>query len=97
VRFETAVDADDALVRIERGVRYGLVLADYRLPGTLNGLDLIAAIAQRHPAPSPAFALITGDFDPGLIAAAHARGVPLFHKPLKPARLRTLLGLPDQL
>lgn len=97
VKFETAVDADDALVRIETGERYGLVLADYRLPGTLNGLDLIAAIAKRHPPPVPACALITGDFDPGLIAAAHAGGIPLFHKPLKPARLRSLLGLPEKI
>jgi signal transduction histidine kinase len=97
VKFETAVDADDALVRIETGQRYGLVLADYRLPGTLNGLDLVAAITKRHPLPVPACALITGDFDPGLIAAAHARGIPLFHKPLKPARLRILLGLPEKI
>ncbi|MBR0869028.1 hybrid sensor histidine kinase/response regulator [Bradyrhizobium tropiciagri] len=96
VNFETAVDAEDALVRVEAGGRYGLVLADYRLPGALNGLDLIAAITKRHPPPSPDCALITGDFDPGLIAAAHARGIALFHKPLKPARLRSLLGFHDE-
>jgi signal transduction histidine kinase/CheY-like chemotaxis protein len=95
VRFDTAVDANDALVHIENGGRYGLVLADYRLPGELNGLDLIAAIVKRHPVPLPACALITGDFDPGLIAAAHNQGVPLFHKPLRPAKLRALLGLPE--
>jgi len=76
-------------------MRYGLVLADYRLPGTLNGLDLIAAIDQRHPVPAPARALITADFDPELISTAHARGVPLLHKPLGTAKLRSLLGLPD--
>lgn len=95
VRFETAVDAADALGRLAAGARYRLVLADYRLPGGYNGLDLISTILKQHPKPSPACALITGDFDPGLIAAAHAQGVPLFHKPLKPARLRTLLGLSE--
>ena len=94
VRVDIAAGADEALAHIDAGNCYGLVLADYRLPGALNGLDLVAEIARRHSAPPPAFALITGDFDPGLIGAAHARGVPLFHKPLKPARLRTLLGLP---
>jgi signal transduction histidine kinase/CheY-like chemotaxis protein len=95
VHFDFAVDAKDALIRVETGKRYGLVLADYRLPGALNGLDLIAAITQLHPKPLPAYALITGDFDPDLIGTAHARGVPLFQKPLKPAKLRVLLGLPD--
>jgi two-component system, sensor histidine kinase len=95
VHFDFAVDAKDALIRVETGTRYGLVLADYRLPGALNGLDLIAAITRLHPAPLPACALITGDFDPDLIGTAHARGVPLFQKPLKPAKLRVLLGLPD--
>jgi CheY-like chemotaxis protein len=94
VRFDIAVDADDALSRLATGAPYGLVLADYRLPGSLNGLELIAVVAQRHPAPLPACALITGDFDPALIGAAQARGVPLFHKPLRPATLRGLLGLP---
>jgi two-component system, sensor histidine kinase len=95
VRFETAVDAKDALNRLQSGARYRLVLADYRLPGGLNGLDLISAILKSHPEPLPACALITGDFDPGLIAAADAQGVPLFHKPLKPDRLRQLLGLAE--
>ena len=72
-----------------------MVLADYRLPGALNGLDLIAAIGRRYPVPRRR-ALITADFDPDLhLGAAHARGVPLLHKPLAPARLRALLGLPE--
>jgi signal transduction histidine kinase len=95
VHFDFAVDAKEALVRVETGTRYGLVLADYRLPGALNGLDLIAAITQLHPKPLPAYALITGEFNRDLVGTAHARGVPLFQKPLKPAKLRVLLGLPD--
>ena len=95
VRFDCVAGADEALARVEGGMRYGLVLADYRLPGALNGLDLIAAIEQCHPAPLPARALITADFDPDLIAAAHAQGVPLLHKPLGAGKLRSLLGLPD--
>jgi signal transduction histidine kinase len=95
VRFDCAADAAEALARIESGARYGLVLADYRLPGALNGLDLIAAIEQRHPVPLPARALITGDFNPDLIAAAHGRNVPLLHKPLGAPKLRALLGLPE--
>ena len=93
VRFDAAIDAEAALAHIDGGARYGLVLADYRLSGDTNGLDLIDAISRRHPLPVPPAALITGDFDSGLIAAAHAQGVPVMHKPLRAADLRTLLGL----
>jgi hypothetical protein len=54
---------------------------------------LIAAITARHPAPQPPAALITGDFAAALLAAADALGVPLLHKPLRPADLPILLGL----
>ena len=93
VHYEAFADADTALARIAAGGRFGLTLADYRLSGNINGLELIAAIAVHHPAPQPPAVLITGDFDAALLAAADAYGVPLLHKPLRPADLRILLGL----
>jgi signal transduction histidine kinase/ActR/RegA family two-component response regulator len=93
VHYEAFADADTALARIAAGGRFGLTLADYRLSGNINGLELIAAIAVHHPAPQPPAVLITGDFDAALLAAADACGVPLLHKPLRPADLRVLLGL----
>ena len=95
VRFDMVAQAADALARVSAGSTYRAVLADYRLPGTLNGLDLITELRLVHPAPAPACVLITGDFDPELIRAAEALGVPLFHKPLRPEKLRGLLGLAD--
>jgi signal transduction histidine kinase/CheY-like chemotaxis protein len=95
VRFDAAADGAAALALVDAGARYGLVLADYRLPGRLNGLDLIAAIAERHPQPLPAAALITADFDPALIAAARTAGVPVIPKPLRPPQLRELLNMPQ--
>ena len=93
VSFDLAATAEEALAWLDEGRRYGLVLADYRLPGSRNGLDLIAAVKTNHPEPQPSCALITGDFDPQLIGAAQAHGVPLFHKPLRPAKLREMIGL----
>jgi signal transduction histidine kinase len=93
VTFETVAGAGDALTRIDDGARYGLVLSDYRLGGTMNGLELLSTLSGRHPFPAPACALITGDFDPSLVSAAHRHGVPLLMKPLKPHDLRTLLGI----
>ena len=96
VPFDAAADAGAALALVDCGARYGLVLADYRLPGRLNGLDLIAALAIRHAPPAPSAALITADFGPELIGQARAAGVPVISKPLRPAQFRALLGLPAQ-
>lgn len=41
------------------------MLSDYELGGAMNDLDLMAAIG-RHADP-PAFALVTGDVEAGLI------------------------------
>ena len=84
-------DAGDALVLIDAGHRYGVALVDYRLPGAMTGLDLIAAIVARRPDPLPAFTLITADFDPAMIAAARAADIPIVHKPLRPDQLRALV------
>jgi len=93
VPFDAAADAGAALALVDGGAKYGLILADYRLPGRLNGLDLIAAILSRHADPAPSAALITADFGPDLIAAARAAGVPVIPKPVRPAQLRAILGL----
>jgi signal transduction histidine kinase len=93
VPFDAAADADSALALLNSGECYGLVLADYRLPGRLNGLDLIAAIAARQSFPAPTAALITADFSPDLVSAARDAGVPVFLKPLQPTKLRAILGL----
>ena len=94
--FDAAQDGAAALALIAAGARYRLVLADYRLSGPLNGLDLLAGIAARHPAPAPAGALITANFEPELMAAARQAGVPVYPKPLRPAQLRVLVGLPAE-
>ena len=94
VRFDMVGDAEEALARMRAEHRYRLVIADYRLPGSVNGLDLIDEIRKTHPAPTPVCALVTGDFDSGLIGAAQQRAVQLFHKPLSAEMLRILVGVP---
>ncbi len=93
VRFDAAADGPSALALVDAGARYGLVLADYRLAGPLNGLEVLAALAARQSAAGLAGALITADFDPGLIAAARQMGVPVIPKPVQPGQLRAMLGL----
>jgi PAS domain S-box-containing protein len=66
------------------------VLADYHLGDDVDGIELLAAL--RKPRPALAAALISADHDAELTRAAHKAGVPLLHKPLRPAALRALLG-----
>jgi len=93
VRFEAVANGDAALALIEGGAHYGLVLADYRLTGALNGLDLIQSLVCQSGQSAPACALITADFDPAMIARARAMGIPVIQKPLRLALLREILGI----
>ena len=92
--FEIYATGEAALARISEGARYAILLADYQLAATMNGLELVAAVTEKHPSPAPPAVLITGDFDPDLISSAHAQKLPLLHKPLRPNALRNLLGVP---
>ncbi len=93
IRFDIAAGSEAALALVRGGARYGLVLADYRLPGGMKGLALIAEIVRLHGATPPAAALVTADFDTGLIADAGAMGIPIISKPLRPAQLLELFGM----
>lgn len=83
-----AAGAKEALQPLGRAP--DMVLLDYHLAGTETGLDVLDSLeaAVGHPL---AAALVTADRTEALKAAARARGLPLLHKPLKPAALRALL------
>ena len=83
-------DAQEALRRLEQSTVYDVLLSDYRLPGTLNGLDLLLQCRAQYLS-NMALCLITGDLDPAILAAALAADIPVVHKPLPPPRLRALL------
>jgi len=67
------------------------VLADYHIGDGSNGLELIQRIQQTQ-GMACAAALITADHAAELTRAARKAGVPLLHKPLRPAALRALLN-----
>ncbi len=48
-QIDTAGDVNEALDKFDAG-NYQLVIADVRLPGDRDGLDLISAVLQRNPA-----------------------------------------------
>ncbi|HEX4780407.1 MAG TPA: response regulator [Usitatibacter sp.] len=73
----------------ERRFTPDVVLADYRLPG-ITGLEAINRLRARFP--DAVGVVISGDIAPEVLRAAEASGFHMLHKPLRPARLRALLG-----
>jgi PAS domain S-box-containing protein len=67
------------------------VLADYHLGDGTNGIELLCGLRKAR-LTALAAALISADYDADLILAARKAGLPLLHKPLRPAALRALLG-----
>ena len=66
-----------------------VLITDLRLGGTLDGIEL--ALDMRARSSALHVVLISGDTAPEALARARAAGLPLLHKPLRPAKLRALL------
>lgn len=80
-------DVEGLLSRLPR--RPDLVITDYRLAGGETGFTVVDRLAAVH-GPSPVV-IITGDTGQETLATIAARGYPLLHKPVKPARLRAVV------
>lgn len=71
--------------------QFDLVICDYRLPdGT--GLELSERIRQQSGGGGPAFILISGDTSPDILQQVASRRLFLLHKPVRPAKLRSLMS-----
>jgi PAS domain S-box-containing protein len=81
-----------AALRLTASELFDAVLADYHLGDGTNGLDLVQRIIELRSPGGCAAALITADHATELTRAARRVGVPLLHKPLRPAALRALLS-----
>lgn len=68
---------------------FDLVICDYRLPDG-DGLMLVDIIKKQCEI-QPAFILVSGDTAPEILQAANQGGVHLMHKPVRPAKLRSLM------
>ena len=68
-----------------------LIISDHDLGAGDNGMQMIAKIRAQTRPDFPAI-MVSGDTSETLKAQTHAAGIPLLHKPLKPAYLRTLLA-----
>jgi signal transduction histidine kinase len=74
------------------GFRPDFVLADFRLRGPHNGIELVAALREAAGGEPLRAALVTGEADPALLEELRANGLPVLAKPARPAQLRALLS-----
>ncbi len=88
----TATGDSDALkVATEQDKRPDLIISDYYLPNSRNGIDTIEWLRGQWSADIPAF-LISGDTDPATLHEAKAKGFFLLHKPVNPMALRAMFN-----
>ena len=79
-----------AHVFLREGPLPDVVVSDYRLGDGDDGLSAIASLRAMAGAAIPA-CLMSGDTDGELMQAAKDAGLTLLHKPVRPAKLRSLL------
>lgn len=79
-----------ALALLKSGVAPEVIVADYRLRDGENGIEVIHQLRAAAGQPIPA-CLISGDTDATLMQAAALASLTLLQKPVRPAKLRSLL------
>jgi CheY-like chemotaxis protein/anti-sigma regulatory factor (Ser/Thr protein kinase) len=91
VALAAGEDGDQVRQELEElGRKPDVILSDYRLKDGRTGIEAIATLQEAF-GPIPA-ALLTGDTAPETIQAIRHSGLPVLHKPLKPAKLRAFLS-----
>lgn len=92
--IDLAADVDAQQIKddlLELGRRPSAILSDYRLRDGRTGIEAIAELRAAFGPDIPAV-LITGDTAATTIQTIGASGLPVLHKPLKPATLRAYLN-----
>ncbi|BAP87902.1 integral membrane sensor hybrid histidine kinase [Burkholderiales bacterium GJ-E10] len=91
-RVLCADGTDDLLAALDRyGETPAALITDYRLRAGEDGITLVQRLRRSIGADIPAI-LVTGDTAPERIRDAETSGLPILHKPVAPARLRSLLS-----
>jgi CheY-like chemotaxis protein len=81
---------EDGLLLLHTGWQPEMILSDYRLRDKESGIDAVLQLRKSMQAEVPA-CLMSGDTDVHLIEAAREASLTLLHKPVRPAKLRSLM------
>jgi CheY-like chemotaxis protein len=79
-----------ALWHLKNGLVPDVIVSDYRLRDGENGIEVIRQLRAASGRSIPA-CLMSGDTDPNLMQAARDVDLTLLHKPVRPAKLRSLI------
>lgn len=91
-RVVAAATGDDAVLQLAAyPTPPDVIVCDYRLRGTENGLDAIEKVRMEFCVDVPAL-LVTGDTAPDRILEIREGGFPVLHKPLQPDELRAAVA-----
>ncbi|MFT7115568.1 MAG: signal transduction histidine kinase [Rhodoferax sp.] len=85
-----AEDLTSALWQLTHGLMPDVIVSDYLLRAGEVGIEVIRQVRLAACRPIPA-CLMSGDTDPKLMQAAKRAGLTLLHKPVRPAKLRSLI------
>ena len=89
-KVKLARDAHLACLLVQQGTRPDFIISDYRLPGIHNGIDTIRLLREAV-GENLASCLISGDMDERVKQDAAVSGLLLLQKPVRPAKLRSVL------
>ena len=89
-KVRLARDAHLACLLVQKGARPDVVISDYRLPGIHNGIDTIRLLREAVGG-NLAACLVSGDMDDRVKQDAAGSGLVLLQKPVRPAKLRSVL------
>lgn len=90
LRVIEAPGFQEARQQVADGAVPDVIISDYRLRDGQDGIAVVQRLRTQL-GRSPPACLMSGDTDPGLMQAAQVAGLTLLHKPVRPAKLRSLL------
>jgi len=86
----TAISLAEVQRFLARGHRWDMVVSDYQIGDTDTGFDVVKAVRKASNEPTPCI-LISGNTSPDLQQLASDAELQLLLKPVKPAKLRSLI------
>lgn len=75
---------------LREGALWDLIVSDYQLGSNTTGIDVFNLVRRQQNKPIPCI-LVSGETGPAIVTLANEGGYPLLHKPVKPAKLRSLI------